>query len=77
VVRRPTDVEPTISRIAEHARDTLATDLNCPIITTLSGDVLEAAHRMARAYLQGLPTITTVQARAKFVVLPVPDRRCN
>src|SRR5262245_25546226 len=56
----PKNVEPTVRRIAEHARDILAADMNYPIIMTASGDVLDGAHRIARAYLEGQHSITAV-----------------
>jgi hypothetical protein len=56
----PKKVEPTIRRIAEHARDIFDADLSYPIITTRSGDVLDGAHRIAKAYIQGVRSITAV-----------------
>jgi hypothetical protein len=56
----PKNVEPTVRMIAEHARDILAADMSCPIIITASGDVLDGAHRIARAHLEGLHSITAV-----------------
>ena len=56
----PKNVTPTVRRIAEHARDILAADMSYPIIMTASGEVLDGAHRIARAYLEGLPGITAV-----------------
>ena len=56
----PKNVEPTIRRVAERARDIFNADFNYPIIMTRSGDVADGAHRIAKAYLQGLQTITAV-----------------
>jgi hypothetical protein len=56
----PKNVEPTVRRIAEHARDILAADMSYPIIMTASGEVLDGAHRIARAYLDGLHSITAI-----------------
>jgi hypothetical protein len=56
----PKNIEPTIRRVAERARDIFNADFNCPIIMTRSGEVLDGAHRIAKAYLQGLQTITAV-----------------
>lgn len=56
----PKDVKPTIRRIAEHARDIFNADLSYPIITTRSGEVLDGAHRIARAYIDGLHRIAAV-----------------
>jgi hypothetical protein len=49
----PQSVEPTVRRIAERARDIEASDLAFPIIMTRSGEVLDGAHRIAKAYLRG------------------------
>jgi hypothetical protein len=56
----PKDVKPTIRRVAERARDIFAADLGYPIIMTRSGDVVDGAHRIAKAYLQGERTIAAV-----------------
>ena len=56
----PQNVEPTIRRVAERARDIFNVDLAYPIIMTKSGDVLDGAHRIAKAYLEGLQTISAV-----------------
>src|SRR5215831_14575975 len=45
----PKNVEPTIRRVAERARDIFNADLQFPIIMTRSGDVLDGAHRIAKA----------------------------
>jgi len=56
----PKNVEPTIRRVAHHARDILRADLSYPIIMTRSGDVLDGAHRIAKAYLDGRETLPAV-----------------
>lgn len=56
----PKDVRPTVRRVAERARDILAADLSYPIIMTAQGEILDGAHRIARAYLQGLHTLPAV-----------------
>jgi hypothetical protein len=56
----PKNVEPTVRRVAEHARDILAADMSCPIVMTASGEVLDGAHRIARAHLEGTHTIAAV-----------------
>jgi hypothetical protein len=65
----PKDVQPTVRKVAEHARDIFAADLNYPIIMTASGDVLDGAHRIAKAHLQG------AQMLSAFLIdeLPEPD----
>lgn len=56
----PKDVQPTVRKVAERARDIFAADLSYPIIMTAEGEVLDGAHRIARAYLQGQQTISAV-----------------
>jgi hypothetical protein len=56
----PKDVQPTVRLVAERARDIFAADLSFPIITTKGGDILDGAHRIARAYLEGRPTLPAV-----------------
>jgi hypothetical protein len=56
----PKNVEPTIRRVAQHARDIFHADLSYPIIMTKSGDVLDGAHRIARAYLSGQQAISAI-----------------
>jgi hypothetical protein len=56
----PNNVRPTVRRIAQHARDILDADLSYPIIMTRSGDVLDGAHRIAKAYLAGNDVISAV-----------------
>jgi hypothetical protein len=56
----PKDVQPTIRLVAERARDIFHADLSYPIIMTAAGEVLDGAHRIARAYLQGTPEIPAI-----------------
>jgi hypothetical protein len=56
----PNAVQPTVRRIAGHTRDICNADLSYPIIVTKSGVVLDGAHRIAKAYIQGLQTIPAV-----------------
>jgi hypothetical protein len=56
----PKDVQPTVRRVVAHARDILDADLSYPIIMTRSGDVLDGAHRIAKAYLNGQQVISAV-----------------
>jgi hypothetical protein len=56
----PKNVQPTVRRIAQHARDILDANLSYPIIKTRSGDVLDGAHRIAKAYLSGQQVISAV-----------------
>jgi hypothetical protein len=56
----PKNLEPTIRRVAERARDIFSADLTYLIIMTRSGEVFDGAHRIAKAYLQGERTIAAV-----------------
>jgi hypothetical protein len=56
----PQNVRPTVRRIAQRARDIFDADLGYPIIMTRSGDVLDGAHRIAKAYLSGEQVISAV-----------------
>lgn len=56
----PNNVQPTVSSVARHARDIFDADLSYPIIMTSSGDVLDGAHRIAKAYLTGQQVISAV-----------------
>ena len=56
----PKNVEPTVRRIAEHARDIMGADLSYPIIVTKAGDVLDGAHRVAKAYLDGTGSVPAI-----------------
>lgn len=47
------DIQPTIRRVAERARDIFQADLSYPIIQIRGGDIIDGAHRIARAYLEG------------------------
>lgn len=53
-------VDPTVRRVAERARDIAAADLAYPIIMTGAGDVLDGAHRIAKAHLEGRTEILAV-----------------
>lgn len=56
----PKNVQPSVRRVAEHARDIFGADLQCPIIATRAGDVLDGAHRIARAYIEGRTSIAAI-----------------
>lgn len=56
----PKNVEPTVRRVAEHVRDIVGADLSWPIIMTRDGEILDGAHRVARAYLEGIATLPAV-----------------
>lgn len=65
----PHDVQPTIRRVAERARDIFAADLTFPVVVTRAGEVLDGAHRIARAYLDGLERLPVIILDA----WPLPD----
>ena len=56
----PKNVQPTVRRVAAHARDISRADLSYPIIMTKSGDVLDGAHRIAKAVLIGQHLVMAV-----------------
>jgi hypothetical protein len=56
----PKNVQPTVRSIATHARDIFDADLSYPIIMTASGNVLDGAHRIAKAHLSGQRLIRAV-----------------
>ncbi|MCB0105839.1 MAG: hypothetical protein KDE53_08015, partial [Caldilineaceae bacterium] len=47
----------------------LDADLNYPIILSAEGYLMDGGHRIAKAYLAGIPTISAVQ----FLQDPEPD----
>lgn len=64
----------TIRAIVEHMRLVQATDIIYPIILGVDGRVMDGMHRIARAMLEGQPSIRAVQ----FEVHPAPDyRNCD
>ena len=65
---------PTCREVAAHAKLIAETDLKYPIILCAEGRVMDGMHRVARAILDGIPTIRAVQ----FVTDPEPDfRNCS
>jgi hypothetical protein len=63
------DQLPTVRNIVEHVRLIEVVDLSYPIILSASGRVMDGMHRIARAILEGLPTIKAV----RFTTDPEPD----
>jgi hypothetical protein len=61
--------EATCRRVADHARLIWETDLRYPIILSADGRVMDGMHRVAKAYLEGRPTVLAVQLE----VDPEPD----
>lgn len=60
---------PTCRAVAFHARGILDADLRYPIILSADGGLMDGGHRVAKAFLLGLPMIMAVQ----FPVDPEPD----
>jgi hypothetical protein len=60
---------PTCRVIADHARLIEDADLSYPIILGADGRVMDGMHRVAKAYMQGRPTILAVQLELD----PEPD----
>ena len=65
---------PTVRRVVEHIRLVADVDMSYPIILAANGRVMDGMHRVARAILEGNPTIKAV----RFVTDPEPDyRNCS
>lgn len=60
---------PTVKAIAEHSEKIQGADLSFPIILSTRGEVMDGMHRLAKAWLEGKPTIKAVQ----FPEDPDPD----
>ena len=60
---------PTCRAVADHVQRILDADLNYPIILSAEGYLMDGGHRIAKAYLAGIPTISAVQ----FLQDPEPD----
>ena len=61
--------EATCRAVADHARLIAATDLRYPIILGADRRVMDGMHRVAKAYLEGRPTVLAVRLHAD----PEPD----
>jgi hypothetical protein len=61
----------TVRRVVEHMRLVQEVDPSFPIILGVDGRVMDGMHRVARALLEGRPTIAAVQFEAQ----PEPDYR--
>lgn len=62
---------PTVRAIVEHAGLIRDVDTEYPIILAADGRVMDGMHRVARALLDGRPTIDAV----RFSETPPPDHR--
>lgn len=60
---------PTVRAVVEHLRLVIAADLSYPIILDPDGLVMDGMHRVARALLEGHPTITA----KRLTAMPPPD----
>jgi len=63
--------EPTVRKIVEHMQLVRDVDPMFPIILGVDGRVMDGMHRIARALLEGRPTIRAV----RFKTQPKPDFR--
>jgi hypothetical protein len=61
----------TVRAIIEHARRINVADLAYPIIISSDNHILDGLHRLAKAWITGVPTIASVQ----FPQDPTPDFR--
>ena len=59
----------SLGSIAEHTRRINEADLNCPIILSAEGHIMDGCHRLIKAYLSGV-NVKCVQ----FEVTPPHDR---
>jgi hypothetical protein len=60
---------PTCRTVAQHAQRIWNADLAYPIILSADGGLMDGGHRLAKAWLLGLPNIQAVQ----FTIDPEPD----
>ena len=60
---------PTVRILVSHMKHIEKVDLSYPIILGADGHVMDGMHRVAKALLEGLPTVLAV----RFVVQPDPD----
>jgi len=55
--------------VAQHAKRIWDADLTYPVILATDGRLMDGGHRIAKAWLQGMPEVRAVQ----FVLDPEPD----
>jgi hypothetical protein len=60
---------PTVRILVSHMKLIEKVDLSYPIILDTDAKVMDGMHRVAKALLEGLPTVLAVQ----FVIQPEPD----
>jgi hypothetical protein len=56
--------EPTVRKLVDHMRLVRNVDLTFPIILGVDGRVMDGMHRIARALLEGRPTVRAVRFRS-------------
>jgi hypothetical protein len=59
----------TCRAVADHARRIFDADLHYPVLLSAEGFLIDGGHRVAKAYLLGLPTVSAV----RFASDPEPD----
>lgn len=59
----------TIREVVSHYVRIRGADLNCPLILDADGNLMDGAHRLAKAYIEGVVYLPVVQ----FEVTPPPD----
>jgi len=59
----------SIQGLASHVARVLDADLSYPIILSPDGDIMDGGHRVAKAIVEGVPTIKAV----RFVSMPPSD----
>jgi hypothetical protein len=64
-----THSEPTLRNVAAHAKQIQEADLGFPIILNTDGSIMDGAHRVAKALVQGIEKIQAV----RFKKRPQPD----
>lgn len=60
---------PSCRAVAEHARRILHADLSYPVILAADGGLMDGAHRISKAWVEGRTHVKAVQ----FPVTPDPD----
>lgn len=60
---------PSIREVAGHARRIFNAELSYPVILNAEGQLMDGAHRLAKAWLEGATHIAAV----RFIETPEPD----
>jgi hypothetical protein len=64
-----THTEPTLREVVVHAKKIANADMSYPIILDVDGSIMDGAHRIAKAMLEGRSHVRAV----RFSVRPAPD----